>query len=151
MVYRPNSICRCHYFSLFLVPDTDRSETAPKQDISEMAVFSAFPNLTAVVTGIVVSVFFGPKRSKMGTLNRSLLGVHFRVQTETIRWGGFLLRLLLLGKCPSGVGPSQIQYLWLLVKRLQNPSKRGTPKYPVFRSFKKGQIDRFGTLCFCSF
>ena len=78
MVYRPNSICRCHYFSLFLVPDRDRSGTAPKQVISEMAVFSAFPNLTAVVTGIVVSVFYGPKPSKRGTLNRSLLEVQNR-------------------------------------------------------------------------
>ena len=64
--------------SLFLVisgPDTDRSETAPKQVISGMAVFSAFPNLTAVVTGIVVSVFSGQYPPKRVPLNRSLLGV----------------------------------------------------------------------------
>jgi len=75
VVYRPNSICRCHYFSLFLGPDTDRSETGPKPVISEMSVFSAFPNLTAVVTGIVVSVFSVQNPPKRVPLNRSLLGV----------------------------------------------------------------------------
>ena len=151
MVYRPNSICRCHYFSLFLVPDTDRSETGPKPVISGMSVFSAFPNLTAVVTGIVVLVFSDPNPPKRVPFNRSLLGVRNGSEPRPSDGGGFLLRLLSLGKCPSGVGPSQIQYLWLLVQRLQNPSKRGISRHPVFRSFKKGQIDRFETLLFCSF
>ena len=75
MVYRPNSICRCHYFSLFLGPNMDRSETGPKPVISEMSVFSAFSNLTNVVTGIVVSVFSDPNPPKRVPLNRSLLGV----------------------------------------------------------------------------
>ena len=75
MVYRPRSNHQFSFFSVFLGPYMDRSGTAPKPVISEMSVFSAFSNLTNVVTGIVVSVFSGQNPPKRVPFNRSLLGV----------------------------------------------------------------------------
>jgi len=75
VVYRPRSNHQFSFFSVFLGPYMDRSGTAPKPVISKMSVFSAFSNLTNVVTGIVVSVFSGQNPTKRVPFNRSLLGV----------------------------------------------------------------------------